>query len=269
MTDLKGKIALVTGGAMGMGRYMAEFLLDEGAKVIITDVNEKELKNTLKELEDKGEASGYISDVSSIDDIKSLKEKVHREIGKLDILINNAGIVFGGFLKDLSIEQIKKTIDVDLFGVVYMTKIFLTDFLEKEEGHIVNIASAAGLLGVPKLVPYCTAKFGVVGFSEALRLEFEHMGYSKIKVSTVCPSYVSTGMFDGVTPPKLTKFIKPTTMAHIIIDGIKEDKPCIMAPYAVKLIPFLKSIFPANLVDRLSAVLGVTSSADGLRGRGN
>ncbi len=267
MKDLAGKLVLITGGAMGMGFKMAERFLAEDSRVIITDVNEEKLNEAVNNLKEKGDIYGYRSDVSSIDDIKSLKDNIHRDIGKIDILVNNAGIVFGGSLQELSIEQIKKIIDVDLYGVVFMTKIFISDILEKGEGHIVNLASAAGLLGVPKLVPYSTAKFGVVGFSESLRLELEAMGYTGVKITTVCPSYVSTGMFDGAKPPRFTKFIRPETMAKLIVNGVKNDSPCIMAPYMVKIIPFLKSILPVSMLDKINMLLGVSSSMDKWKGR--
>ncbi len=267
MKDLKEKLVLITGGAMGMGRAMAERFLDEGARVVITDINQEALDRTVKKLSEKGEVRGYISNVSKIDDMERLKERVHSEMGKVDVLVNNAGIVLGGTFWELTYDQIKKIIDVDLYGVVFMTRIFIGDLLEKGEGHIVNLASAAGLLGVPRLVPYCTSKFGVVGFSESLRLELEALGYDKIKVTAVCPSYVSTGMFEGAKPPKFTRFIRPETMGRLIVEAVKEDKPCLMVPYMVKLIPFLKSILPVSMLDRLNELLGVSSSMEEWKGR--
>ena len=265
MKDLESKVVLITGGAMGMGRELASLFLDEGSRVIITDINPEKLNSTLSELSKKGDIKGYVSDVSDIEQIRELKNKVHRDVGKLDILVNNAGIVFGKFFKDLSIEEIKKTIDVDLYGVIFMTKIFFNDFLEKESGHIVNIASAAGLLGVPKLVPYCTAKFGVVGFSETLRLEVEELDLD-IKVTAVCPSYVATGMFEGAKPPRLTKFLSPEKMAKIILEGVKKNRSCVIAPAMAKMVPFFKAIFPSSFLDNLNKLLGVSSSMNDWKG---
>ncbi len=267
MKNLKDSVALITGGAMGMGFAIAEKLLEEGVRAIITDINGAQLSKAVETLSEKGEIHGYVSDVSNLNEIKSLKEKVNSEVGKVDILVNNAGIVFGGFFDELDIERIEKIIRVDLLGLIYMTRIFIGDMLESGRGHIVNIASAAGLVGVPKLVPYCAAKFGVVGFSESLRLELQLKGYEDVKVTAICPSYVSTGMFDGARPPKFTKFVSPDTMAKIIVEAIKKDQYCVLVPGMVKLIPFLKTFLPPSMIDRLSFMLGVSTSMNRWKGR--
>ena len=242
--------------------------LELGAKVIILDINQKILDEAISELDNPGNNKGYVCDISDLTQIKKIKKTIESENGKIDILVNNAGVVSGGNFNELTEKEIKRTIDVDLYGVIWMTRFFINDLIDKNEGVIVNIASAAGLLGVPKLVPYCAAKFGVVGFSESLRMEMETLGYNNIHVMAVCPSYVGTGMFEGAKPPKFTKMIHPDTMVKLIIEGIEKEKHCVIAPKLSETVPILKALLPEKIFKKVNDFFGVTSSMNNWTGRG-
>lgn len=267
MKNFSNKLVLITGGGMGMGKGMAKKFLELGAKVIILDINQEVIDDVIDEFSDFGYIKGFVCDVSSLSAIKKVKKEIEKSDGKIDILINNAGVVSGGNFHELTEKEIKKTIDVDLYGVVWMTKVFINDLIGKDDAVIVNIASAAGLLGVPQLVPYCASKFAVVGFSESLRFEMQSLNFN-VHVMAVCPSYVGTGMFDGAKPPKFTKMIHPDTMVKLIVEGIEKEKTCLIVPLLSETVPILKAVLPESALKRINDLFGITNSMSQWKGRG-
>lgn len=203
MKEIEGKNVLITGGAMGMGRALATRFLQDKANVILIDINSDVLEETVSELRKLGsEVHTYVCDVVYRTKVYEMANQIHTEIGPIDILVNNAGVVIGGHFMDIADKDLQKTMDVNIMSYMWMTKAFLPDMIDKKNGHIVNIASAAGFLGVPGLSSYCASKHAVVGFTESLRLELKKdESLSDIHFTTVCPSYVATGMFEGVKPP--------------------------------------------------------------------
>ena len=148
-----------------------------------------------------------------------------------------------------------------------MTKAFLPDMVAKKAGHVVNLASAAGILAVPKLSSYVASKFAVVGFTETLRMEMKSQGLQDIHFTIVCPSYVATGMFEGVKPPKMTKWLTPEQMVDKIYAAFKKDAPMIREPLMVKFVPLIKAVLPVNQFDRIAHLLGTSKSMEKWVGR--
>ena len=268
MRDLSGKRVLITGGAAGIGRSIAERLVPEGAELVLVDLNEHALNETLGAVEHLGaKVAGYALDVTDHDSVLHLREQIHEDLGPVDVLINNAGIVYGGTFLDVPLEKHMRTYRVNVEGLVTMTHVFLPDLLSRPEAHIVNMASAAGLVGVPWGSTYASSKWAVIGFSESLRLELARQGHRHVHVTTVCPLYVSTGLFEGARPPLFTSMLTPERLADEIVEGVERDRVFVRTPWLVKLVPFLNGVLPTSLVDALSTALGAAASMEQWTGR--
>lgn len=206
MTEFNDKNCFITGAASGIGRAFALGLANEGAKLFISDIDMENLSKVEEEIENIGvEVHADKCDVTKFSDLKRISEQFYSKLGDLDILINNAGRIIIGSLLDLEFEHWKNTFDVNLYGIVNSIKAFLPHLLEKRSGHIVNLASGAGVLGTFDPLPYIASKFGVVGISEALHGRLKKHG---IKVSVIIPSYIRTNLFRHskvIFPPKLVE----------------------------------------------------------------
>jgi NAD(P)-dependent dehydrogenase (short-subunit alcohol dehydrogenase family) len=189
--DVRGKVAVVTGGASGIGKAMATRLAAEGMHVVIADIEAPVLEATADELG----VVGVRTDVADADSVLALRDTVLDRFGAVHVVCNNAGVGGGGQIKDLTLKDWKWVIDVSLWGVIHGIHAFLPQLLANEDGgHIVNTASVAGLVSSPGLGPYNAAKYGVVAISETLALELAAEG-SKVGVSVLCPGLVRTNIF--------------------------------------------------------------------------
>ena len=189
--DVRGKVAVVTGGASGIGKAMATRLAAEGMHVVIADIEAPVLEATADELG----VMGVRTDVADADSVLALRDAVLDRFGAVHVVCNNAGVGGGGQIKDLTLKDWKWVIDVSLWGVIHGIHTFLPQLLANEDGgHIVNTASVAGLVSSPGLGPYNAAKYGVVAISETLALELAAEG-SKVGVSVLCPGLVRTNIF--------------------------------------------------------------------------
>jgi all-trans-retinol dehydrogenase (NAD+) len=270
MSRIKGANVLVTGGANGIGKLMGESCLLEGAAhLVIWDINDANLKNTIVEFSKKGfkNVTPYLVDVSDIDDIEKTATKVLLDVGNIDILFNNAGIVAGSKrFWEHTRNDIEKTMAINSNGVMHVARVFLPDMLKQGHGHVVNIASIAGIITNVNMAVYVASKWACIGFSESLRLELEQEK-GEFHVTTVTPSYIDTGMFKGVSAPLLFPLVKPAEMVKQIIDGVKKDKVFVRAPDMVNVVPFLKGVLPTRAFDFVANILGVTKSMDTFKGR--
>jgi all-trans-retinol dehydrogenase (NAD+) len=250
MTKIRDKVVLVTGGANGIGKMLGEKCLKEGASdLIIWDINEKNLTETAQELKNKGyNVHQYLVDVSDLKDIKRAATLTLAEVGKVDILFNNAGIVVGKNFEEHSHEEIERTIRINVLGVMHVARAFVPDMIKQGNGHVINIASAAGLLPNPKMTVYVGSKWAVLGWSESLRIEMEEAG-KDLHVTTVCPGYIKTGMFEGVEAPAFTPLLEPEDITNDIIKAVKNNDIELKAPWSVNLIPILRSVMPTRLFD--------------------
>ena len=165
MTKLKNKTILVTGGASGIGKIMSRLSLERDANVIIWDINTQNIENTLKELSDLGNIYTYVVDISDIRQIEKTAQKLKKEHGNIDVLINNAGIVVGKYFHEHTAEEIEKTMMINANAPMHVTTNFLSEMIERNTGHICNIASSASLLANPKMSVYAASKIDMRDFT--------------------------------------------------------------------------------------------------------
>ncbi|MCH7958865.1 MAG: SDR family NAD(P)-dependent oxidoreductase [Candidatus Hydrogenedentes bacterium] len=193
MKDFKGKVAVITGGASGIGRAMAERFAEEGMKIVIADVEAKALAQAESEMRaDGAEVLAVQVDVSKPDEVDALAAKTVEAYGTAHLLCNNAGVGAGGPSWEISLEDWEWVLGVNLWGVIYGIRAFVPIMLKNgDSGHIVNTASMAGLTTTAGMAPYNVSKHGVVTLSEALHHELRQVG-SQIGVSVLCPGWVDT-----------------------------------------------------------------------------
>ncbi len=199
MRDLKGKVAVVTGAASGIGRAMAERFAREGMKIVLADVEAAPLTHAREEIGRGGvEAIAVQTDVSQWEQVERLAKRTFEAFGTAHIVCNNAGIGSGGAPAwETSLADWQWTINVNLWGVIHGVRAFVPRMLEQGEGHVVNTASIAGLVTVPGMAPYCVTKEGVVALSECLHHDLAVRGATKVKVSVLCPAWVKTKISDS------------------------------------------------------------------------
>ena len=174
MKELKGRVAVVTGAASGIGRALASELSRAGCRLVLTDINEPELEATAAPLRDAGtEVLVRRLDVADREAVYALAEEVQSHFGEVHLVINNAGVALGAAVEDMSYEDMEWLMDINFWGVVYGTKAFLPMLRQAGEGHIVNVSSVFGLVGIPTQAAYNASKFAVRGFTEALRQELD------------------------------------------------------------------------------------------------
>ncbi len=269
MTYIPGKTALVTGAGMGMGRALSLLLAADVSKLVLVDINEQSLAKTADEAKASGaEVFTYSCDISDQAAVDKLKDKVHADAGPVDILVNNAGIVIGGDFLDVPMNMHIKTMQVNAIGVMLMTGAFLPDMVEKQAGHVVQVASASGLMGVAGVSSYTASKHAVVGLTETLRYEMRKKPeLSDIHFTTVCPSFVSTGMFEGSKPPFLTSFLTPEQMAQKMYSAIKLNRIMLVEPFLANSTLILKALLPTVIFDWLQGLFGVDSAMEQWQGR--
>jgi short-subunit dehydrogenase len=266
---LAGKRALVTGGASGIGKAIAARFAAAGAEIVLVDLNEASLRETAAAFEREGvRVRTYVLDVTDTSRITGLKEQIARDLGRIDVLVNNAGLVFGGGFLDVPLEKHLTTYRVNTLGLVAMTHAFLPDLIAGDDGHVVNVASASGYIGLPFGATYASSKWAVLGFSESLALELELQGHGHVHVSSICPSYVTTGLFDGAKAPRTTKLLTADRVADLTLKAVLANKPHVRTPWLVQATPILKALTPFRLFYRVAALLGVNTSMMQWRGRG-
>ncbi|XP_016770624.1 short-chain dehydrogenase/reductase family 16C member 6 isoform X2 [Apis mellifera] len=230
MKSIAGEITLVTGGGGGLGRLTALRLANLGAIVVIWDVNKAGMEETVKLVQSAGGTCyGYVCDLCDKEDIYKKAELVKKEVGKVTILINNAGVAHELKFLDSPDKLLIRTMDVNVMSHFWTSKAFLPSMLEDNKGHIVSIASLAGFIGVPCLVDYCTSKYAAIGFEEALHMELIANGYD-INMTVVCPFFIrSTGMFDEVSPKFLPR-LTPNKVADRIVTAVRCNEKVVIIP---------------------------------------
>lgn len=195
MKDLQGKTAVVTGGASGIGRAMVERFADEGMNVVVSDIAQAQLDATVGELVARGcRAIGVRTDVSRVDDIRALADATLAAFGAVHVVCNNAGIVIGGRVEELTDDEWHLVLDVDLWGAVNGVRVFLPLLERQGEGHLISTSSTSGLVAPPYIAPYSVAKAGVVALMEAVRRELDDR-QSPIGASVLVPGPVNTSLF--------------------------------------------------------------------------
>lgn len=269
MSTFKNKNVLITGGAAGIGKIMGRIALEKGASnLIIWDLNDKNIETAKAEFGAKYSNVHFFKvDVSLAEQISIAAEETRKVAGPVQILINNAGIVAGNYFHTQTTDSIRKTMEINATAPMYMTHEFIKCMIEHNEGHICNIASAAGMLGNPQMAAYAASKWAVIGWSESLRLEMKQLK-SQVKVTTVTPFYISTGMFEGVKSP-IIPITKPEKAARKIIHGIEHNRIYVRMPAIVYILPFVKGILPVRAFDFVVGKLfGIYKGMSSFKGHG-
>ncbi|MDT5218340.1 MAG: hypothetical protein QOF15_445 [Mycobacterium sp.] len=262
MAALRGRRVAITGGAQGIGRSIGEALIAAGASVALGDVQEAVVKQTATEVG----ATGYHVDVMDAASFETFLDQATDQLGGLDVLVNNAGIMPIGPFLDESPNVTRRTIEIDVLGVMTGTRLAGTRFSKQGAGHIVNIASVMGTLASPNAATYCASKYAVVGFSEALRQEWRGSG---VKISAICPGFVRTELIAGMSAPgPLERFlvVNPEDVATAVVTELaKGASRTVFVPKLVGLVSRGTSTLPAPIVDAAFRVSGghkVTSQLD-------
>lgn len=273
MKNVAGKRVLITGAAMGMGRLYAQLAVAEGAEaVILWDVNETALKETAEELRAAGgHVHEYVVDVSDRVAIEAAAATVRTVVGDPHVVINNAGIVRGNayFWETDAARDAELTMRVNALAPMFITREFLPGMIASgEDCRLVNIASAAGLTANPRMASYCSSKWAAIGFSDSVRLELEQAGHGQVKVTTVCPYYIKTGMFDGAKAAPLFPLLEPEDVVDSVWRNMKKGTPFVVLPKTVILGEALKGVLPVRARDFLGGrVLGVYKTMESFTGR--
>ena len=266
MKNLEAKTVLITGGASGIGKIMVRLMLERKAKVIIWDINQEKIDETVSEFSNKGPVFGFNVDVSNSEQIQENAKKVKQEIGVVDVLINNAGIIVGKYFSEHSLSDISKTMEINANAPMLITKVFLDDMLYQNSGHICNIASSGGLISNPKMSVYAASKWSLIGWSDSLRLEMKQMD-KKVSVTTIMPYYINTGMFDGVESK--IAILDPEAAALTIIKAIEKNKIMLSIPgYMYRLTRLGQAVMSINVFDWFAGdVLGIYKTMAHFTGR--
>lgn len=268
MTDFRGAHVLVTGAASGLGRLMALDAVRKRARVSLLDRDAKGLGLVCEEIHALGgDAEGFVVDLSDRTALQATCAEVSASRGGVDILINNAGIVSGRPLMECSDEAIERTFQVNALALFWTVRAFLPGMMTAGKGHIVTVASAAGLAGTSRLVDYSSSKFAAVGFDESLRMELKRLG-SPIRTTVVCPFFIDTGMFEGVKTrfAWLLPILKPDYVVRRIMTAIEGNRSRLIMPRFVMTVPVVR-VLPPFLFDAVLGFFGVNRSMDEFVGR--
>ncbi len=247
------KVSLVTGGASGIGRALCQELAARGAIVVVTDVDEEGAKKVADDIIlNSGQATAVTLDVSSQQQVQQVVNETFCKHGRLDYLFNNAGIAIMGEFRDISLEQWRRVIDINLQGVIHGVDAAYSLMIRQGFGHIVNTASSSGLFPYSLCVPYATSKHAIVGLSTSLRAEALDLG---VNVSVVCPGPIDTNIFDPARVMKVKdldlfskmpiKAMKPSQAASLILKGVARNQAIIVFPSYVRLVWWLYRIHPS------------------------
>jgi len=244
MEDLRGKVAVITGGASGIGRAVAERAAAEGMRIALGDIEEGPLKETVDDLTGRGaEALDVVTDVSDAASVRALRDRTLDRFGAVHLVHNNAGIGLGGPIWEVSEEDWRWILGVNLWGVINGVATFVPGLIEQGEGHVVNTASIAGLIAAPFLGPYNATKQAVVAMSETLFKDLQAVG-AAIGVSVLCPGFVQTRIAEsernrpawagdreapgaaelrGAVQNMVDSGIPPAAVADRVIDAVRTD----------------------------------------------
>jgi len=268
MTYFTNKVTLITGGACGLGRLVAHKVAARGSHVVIWDIAAESLANTARELYGVGyKVTTYHCDVSDRDMVYGLAEKVKKDVGKVDILINNAGVVCGRPFLECSDEELERTLGVNLLAHFWTVKAFLPDMVRTNSGHIVTVASAGGIVGSSGLVAYAASKFADFGFDEALRAELKKQRL-KIYTTVICPYFIRGEMFAGVKTrfSFLLPILDAEKVSERIVKAIALRKQRVIMPPLVYATWPLR-LLPVSIFDKVATFLGINDAMDEFQGR--
>ncbi|XP_053311770.1 estradiol 17-beta-dehydrogenase 11-like [Spea bombifrons] len=250
--SVSGEIVLITGAGHGIGRDTATEFAKLQSVLVLWDINKNGLKETASECRTIGaKVYTYVVDCSKREEIHAAADKVKQDVGDIDILINNAGVVFCADLLTLQDNQIQKIFDVNILAHFWTTRAFLPSMIRNNHGHIATVASSAGLLGVPFLVDYCSTKFAAVGYHKALTAELAALEKNGINTTCLCPVFVNTGFVKNPST-RLSPVLEPEYVARKLVDGILTNKKMVVLPPFVNMSLVLELFLPERALKALS-----------------
>jgi NAD(P)-dependent dehydrogenase (short-subunit alcohol dehydrogenase family) len=252
--DITGKTAVITGAASGIGRGLALELAKERCTMLLADINEAGLKQTCEMVQQAGgNPEVFLCDVSKLDDVMRMADHCFKTWGKVDILVNNAGVASVGIMGDIPIKNWEWIVSINFWGVVYGCHAFVPRMKKQGCGHIVNVASIAGIVSSAEMSPYNATKAATISISETLKSE---LAPYKIGVTVLCPTFIKTNLMEtmrytdefqkqcsviGVESAKWT----PEMIAALVINAVKKNKLYVVPQMAAKLIWISKRISPS------------------------
>ena len=270
MNEFEGKVAIVTGGASGIGRAVCKALARRGALVTVADLDIEGAEQVASSIKEAGDQARAVKvDVTKQAEVAALVDGVAHHHGRLDYMFNNAGITVGGEFRDTTLEHWQTALDVDFWSVVHGTMSAYRLMVRQGSGHIVNTSSIGGLIPVPIGTPYAAAKHAVVGFSTSLRTEAAGVG---VKVSVVCPGHVETSVSDRAV--YATRFsseealaeimargrtMSATDCAKVILRGVARNRAIITVTWTARLIWWVYRLAPGAVIylfQRMARQLG-------------
>jgi NAD(P)-dependent dehydrogenase (short-subunit alcohol dehydrogenase family) len=246
--SLHGRVAVVTGGGRGIGRALCRALAAEGARVAIGDVDAAAAEEAASELG----GLGLRVDVTDRPGFTAFLDEVERQLGPIDVIVNNAGIMPVARLEDEDERSITRQLEINLHAVIHGTREAVRRMRPRTSGHIVNIASIAGRSGVSHLATYCATKHGVVGLSEAMRNELRGSG---VEISVVMPGLVSTELTAGTKPYRGFKLQTPEQVADAVVAALKVPRFEVYVPASLGPSTKLLALLPRRAQDALTRVL--------------
>jgi NAD(P)-dependent dehydrogenase (short-subunit alcohol dehydrogenase family) len=246
---INGKVIAITGGARGIGLATAKTLHGLGAKVAVGDVDEAAVKESGSEFDLDFYARLDVTDRQSF---TAFLDDVERELGPIDVLVNNAGICPAGKFLDEPDEVTERTIDINLFGVILGTKLAAERMVRRGRGHIINIASVGAVNPVPGIATYCATKFAVLGYTDTARQELRGTG---VTASVVMPTLTNTGMIDGVASASGLKNAEPEDIARGIVALIDKPKPHLTVTRAAAVLIGLTRRLPLGVYEAMSRAM--------------
>jgi len=273
--SIKNDTILITGGAGGIGSLMAQKFAKLGAKkIVLLDLNPDMLKTAQANVERafvdpaRQEVHSVVGDLSKAATAKPAMQDIISKVGDISILINNAGVVTGKKFNECPDHLMELSMRVNAEAHFWTTQAVLPKMIEKNEGHIVSIASSAGICGVPGLADYCASKHAAVGFDESIRLELRSQGKTGVKTTCVQPFFIKTGMFEGAQSrwPRVLPLLDPDYAAEKIVRAIQCDQPVLMMPMILHLMPTLRALLPVQVFDQMADWMGVLDAMHDFKG---
>jgi NAD(P)-dependent dehydrogenase (short-subunit alcohol dehydrogenase family) len=257
--SLSGKVVAITGGARGIGKATATALVRKGCRVAIGDLDLALAEQTATEL--GGGTVALALDVTNRDSFVAFLDAAERELGPLDVVVNNAGIMPVTPFAEEPDDSIKRQLDINVYGVIVGTQLASERLLSRNRGHIVNIASAAGKAGIPGIATYSGTKHAVIGFTEAVRGELRDTG---IELSCVMPVTVNTALTEGVSDTLGVKKVEPEDVAAGIVDALEVPRFDVFVPPYLKYTTAAGSLLPRRAREAVARLMGVDKILTGV-----
>lgn len=268
-TPVRGAVVLVTGAASGIGALVAVQAAHRGARaVVLWDLDLPAAQDVATRVQAAGATClAQRVDLRDAQEVEAAGRVVLERLGRVDVLVNSAGVVTGRRFEDLSEEDVARTFDVNVLALYRVVRCFLPGMRTRDRGCVVTIASAAGLVGVARQTDYSASKFAAVGFMESLRSELRRSG-SHVRTLVVAPYYVSTGMFAGVRTrvPLLLPVLEPVRVASQVLDSVERGDARRILPWFANAVLLVKAL-PVPVADAITDLFGISTTMDTFTGR--